>query len=88
MVILNAIEAPYTMPLASTCNRALTLMVEYWIRDIDGEADAFPLEMIPDIVRDTRLMQLIDGGAFDFLADGGAPVSDEWLEDLARQRPR
>jgi hypothetical protein len=43
--------------------------------------------MVESVAADTRLMELIDAGAFHALG-GGADVDEEWLDDLQQARAR
>jgi hypothetical protein len=85
VVLLDAVEAPYIMPLASSFDRALALIVEDTIYADDEFREAFPYVMVESVAADTRLMQLIDAGAFHALG-GGADVDDECLDMLRQAR--
>ena len=87
VVLLDAVEAPFITPLASTLNRALELIVEDRILAArDGEMrEVFPTVMAEAVAQDTRLMQLIDAGAFHDLG-GGVDLDEEWLERLRAAR--
>lgn len=72
------------MPLASTVNRALELIVQDCILAAGNDSrEPFPYDMAEVVALDTRLMQLIDTGAFHSL---GADLEEEWLDMLREAR--
>ena len=81
-------EKPYILPLASTLGRALSLVIEDEIRasrDHTWRDEPFPYVMAERIARDTRLMELIEAGAFATI-DGGSEDLREWCELLVEIR--
>ena len=85
VVILDLNDAPHIEPLASTVNRAVELIVQDCILtggDYESR-EPLPIELADDIARDTRLMELIDAGAFHAL---GVEVAEEWLDMLRAAR--
>ena len=84
VVIVDTNEEPFMVPLASTVNRALELVVEDDIRRTQDEFwsdEPFPENLAERIAQDVRLMELINAGAFADI-DGGTEDLQEWCELL------
>ena len=84
VVIVDANEDPYLLPLASTLNRAVHLVVTDEIRaaqDHTWHDDPFPDNMVAEVAKDARLIQLLQGGAF---ADRPGMTADSlaWCDAL------
>lgn len=89
VIILDVNDAPIVLPLASSFNRALELVVENRIQAVRGDEtrEPFPYVMADTVACDTRLMQLIDTRAFHDMCPGAA-LEPEWLDMLCTTRDR
>lgn len=85
VVIVDTNEEAYIMPLASTLNRGLALLVDdeiLFARDQGRVEPPFPDNAVEKIRQDTRLMQLIEADAFASIG-GDRTLTQEWYDMLA-----